>query len=184
MPGFSVIKALEATSDLLLKYGGHEQAAGMTIRNEHIEAFYQRFNALAEEALGERSLDAPPLTIDTEVRPAHLHSAFARALEQMAPFGEGNPEPVFLLRHMRVEDTRFVGKGEKHLKLQLVPADDPGRRFEAVFFSATDAAKALQGGDEIDLVFQIEENVWQGVARLQLRVLDVAPSRLRQASGA
>jgi single-stranded-DNA-specific exonuclease len=182
VPGFSVIEALEKCQDLLVKYGGHEQAAGMTIRNEHLEAFYERFNALAEAALG-RETSEPEILVDTEVAPEHLTGGFLRELKRLAPFGEGNPEPVFLLSHLVVEDVRYVGKGEKHLKFRLREASGT-KRFEALAFSAHSSLKEFSEGDEIDLVFRVEENFWNGVGRLQLNILDARPSRFRVAESA
>ena len=171
VPEFNVIEALEKCSDMLVKYGGHAQAAGMTIRNENTEAFYERFNALAEEALRD-VVTEPTLEIDTVLLPEHITPQFFRDLSLFAPFGEGNPEPTFALHDVRIEDIRFVGNGEKHVKLR-VSTDASSKIFDVIAFSLGEACREMQPGDRADIVFQISENKWNGSTSLQLKALDI-----------
>lgn len=172
VPGFHLAEALEACSDLLEKHGGHAQAAGIMIKNENIDAFCERFTLLAEERLADLSLETE-LPADIEVLPEHLSPTLASELQLLAPFGEGNPEPTLIVRGMRVDDVRFVGNGEKHLKLRL--SKDEGRAFDAIFFSIGDEHRDVASGDLVDVAFNLSENHWNGSSRLQLKVADLRP---------
>ncbi len=170
--GLNIIEVLEECGDLLVKFGGHAQAAGMTIRNENLEIFYERFDALVEERLA-GVVTEPELRIDVRIRAAHLVPKLCRDIALMAPFGEGNPEPMFLLEHMRVEEVRLVGNGNKHLKLRLTSAESGTKSFDAIGFSLGDAFADLKRGDLLDVVFQLGENAWNGTTSIQLKIIDM-----------
>lgn len=171
IPEFNVIESLEQCADILVKYGGHAAAAGMTIKNEHLDIFYERFNALAMEKL--QSVETEPkLDIDMPVSFEHLTPAFCRELKRFAPFGEGNPEPVFVLEEAIVDDVRFVGAGEKHLKIRL-KSPSGGKVLDAIAFNLGKQFGDLQIGENIRVVFTVEENTWNGNTSLQLRVVDM-----------
>ncbi|MEK9151296.1 MAG: single-stranded-DNA-specific exonuclease RecJ [Patescibacteria group bacterium] len=172
IPELNIIEVLEQCGDLLVKFGGHAQAAGMTIRNENLEIFYEKFNALAEERL-QGVVTAPELRIDARLKPEHIVPKLVRDLRLFAPFGEGNPEPVFVLENMRVEEARLVGNGSKHLKLRLAPDTGGAKMFDAIGFSLGAAFPDLRRGELLDIVFQLSENMWNGSASIQLKLLDM-----------
>lgn len=172
IPELNIIEVLEACGDLLVKFGGHAQAAGMTIRNENLDIFYERFNALAEERLT-GVVTEPELRIDVRLRPEHIVPKLYRDIMLFAPFGEGNPEPVFVLENMRVEEARLVGNGSKHLKLKLAPGDGDAKIFDAIGFSLGNLFSDLQKGELLDVVFRLSENAWNGSVSIQLKVLDM-----------
>ncbi len=171
IPEFNIIEALEQCADMLVKYGGHAQAAGMTIKNDRLDEFYEKFNALAEASLTD-VVTEPELLIDVEVEAGHVTNALYRDVSLMAPFGHGNTEPVFALHNMRVVECRLVGNGSKHLKLKLA---DPsgGKIFEAIGFSLANACEDLVVDEKVDVVFQLAENTWNGSTTLQLKLLDL-----------
>lgn len=173
VPEFNVIEALEKCSDLLVKYGGHAAAAGMTIKNEHLDTFYERFNALAEESLQD-VVTEPLLEIDLPVLAEHLTPQFYQDLSLFAPFGEGNPEPILALHGAVIEEVRPVGASGKHLKLK-VRAGSGGPLFEAIAFSLGERFVGLEPGTIADLAFTLDENRWNGRTSLQLKVLDMLP---------
>lgn len=170
VPEFNVIEALEKCDDLLVKYGGHAAAAGMTIENKHLESFYERFNALAEEKLAEVDTD-PLLTIDMPVAFEHLTPALYRDLNRFAPFGEGNPEPLFSLEGV-LDDIRFVGAGEKHLKMRI-KGPNGGKVLDAIAFNLGAHQSELSLGESVNLAFTLDENTWNGNTTLQLKVVDI-----------
>lgn len=172
IPELNIIEVIEQCGDLLVKFGGHAQAAGMTIRNENLDAFYERFNALVEKQLTDVTT-APELWIDVRVKPEHVTLQLLRDVMLFAPFGEGNPEPVFLLENMRIEEMRLVGNGSKHLKMRLASPEGGMKSFEAIGFSLGATFPDLQNGKYIDVVFQLSENTWNGHTDLQLKLLDI-----------
>ena len=175
IPGFSVIKALEACADLFEKFGGHEQAAGLTIKNNRIDTFLERFGKIVNEELKERET-VPEFPIDAELHPKDLSIDLVRAMSALAPFGVGNPEPVFRLTDFEIAEARTVGKDEKHWKLTLHHAFGDSA-FDAVGWSMKSLHPDLCAGDRISLVCQLEENSWNGRTALQLKLLDIQKHR-------
>lgn len=171
IPGFSIIEALEECSDLFEKFGGHEQAAGLTIKNDRIDAFLDRFGKIVRERLKDVET-LPELPIDAELHPEDVTLDLVRALSDLAPFGEGNPEPVFRLSGLQVEEARTVGKEAKHWKLSL---GHPAFRhpIDAVGWSLVGPYPNLGPGHRLEVVCQIEENIWNGRTTLQLKLLDI-----------
>ena len=156
---------------MLEKFGGHSQAAGMTIRNDRLDMFYERFNALVEEKL-QGVVTEPELLIDCRLRPEHIVPKLFSDTMLFAPFGEGNTEPVFALEDMIIESVRFVGNGEKHLKFVLA-SPDGSRRFDAIGFSLGEAFPDLKEGERLDVAFTLNENTWNGHTSLQLKLVDI-----------
>jgi single-stranded-DNA-specific exonuclease len=171
IPEFNVIESLEQCADILVKYGGHAAAAGMTIKNEHLDIFYERFNALATTKLAQVETE-PKLDIAMPVTLEHLTPALYRELVRFAPFGEGNPEPVFGLENVVVDDVRFVGAGEKHLKLKL-KSKTGGKVLDAIAFNLGKDFGDLQIGETMSIAFTLDENSWNGNTSLQLKVVDM-----------
>ncbi len=172
VPEFDIISAIEECGDLLVKFGGHAQAAGMTIENDKLEAFYERFSALVEERLAD-VVTEPELAIDMRLRASHIVPALYRDIVRMAPFGEGNPEPTFALEDVRVEEVRLVGNGAKHLKLKVSAGDSTPKVFDAIGFSLGEVFGDLVPGDRLDIAFQLDENTWNGTTSLQLKLVDI-----------
>lgn len=172
IPELNIIETLEQCSDLIEKFGGHAQAAGMTIKNENLKKFYEKFNALVEKQLTD-TVTEPELWIDMRLKPEHITAKLCRDIMLFSPFGEGNPEPVFLLENMRVEEVRLVGNGSKHLKLRLVSADGGSKSFDAIGFSLGGALIDLRKGELLDVVFQLSENTWNGTTSVQLKLVDI-----------
>ena len=169
---FNIIRALDQCADLLLRHGGHEQAAGFTIRNDNLPALQERLSRLAEEA-GTGSPRQALLEIDAEVCAHQLGPALLEQLATLEPTGTGNPPPLFLLRAARVLDRRLVGRGGDHLKLRL--AGDNGERLEAIGFRLGERARRLP--QRVDLAFHLERNEWKGRQRLQLNLQDIRPAQ-------
>ncbi|MFZ3031703.1 MAG: single-stranded-DNA-specific exonuclease RecJ [Candidatus Moraniibacteriota bacterium] len=171
IPELNIIEAIEECGDMLEKYGGHAQAAGMTIRNDRMEAFYEKFNALVEKKLA-HVVTEPEQWIDVLLRPEYITSQFYRDLVSFAPFGEGNPEPVFALENMVVREARLVGNGSKHLKLSLV-SQGGNKCFDAIGFSFGVNFPDLKENDILDVAFTLDENRWNGSTSLQLKLVDI-----------
>jgi len=172
IPELNIIEIIEQCGSLLKKFGGHAQAAGMTIENKNIDEFYERFDSLVAMQL-KNIVTEPEMWIDAKLKPEHITPALYRDMMLFAPFGEGNSEPVFSLEDMCVEEARLVGNGSKHLKLRLVPASGGVRSFDAIGFSLGKTFPDLQRGEHLDIAFQLNENTWNGSTTIQLKLLDM-----------
>ncbi len=169
---FNIIRALDQCADLLLRHGGHEQAAGFTVRNDNLPALRDRLTGLAQEA----GTGRPPqvsLEIDAEVKFTQLTPTLLAQLDLIEPTGAGNPPPLLLLRAARIRERRQVGRGGSHLKLVL--AGDNGERLEAIGFRLGQRASHLPS--QVDLAFHLERNAWKGRQRLQLNLQDIRPAQ-------
>jgi len=175
---FNIVESLRKAEDLLINVGGHPMAAGFTIENKNIKRFIKRMTAIAEKEIGDQDL-IPEIKIDFEIDFSLITKAFYYLIQKLAPFGCGNPEPVFLLRKARVVSLRTMGNGDRHLKLYL---DDPGTETvervvaEAVGFGWGEWREKLLPGDLVDLVFTLDLNHWRGREALQLKIKDLKKS--------
>ncbi|MBP7811492.1 MAG: single-stranded-DNA-specific exonuclease RecJ [Candidatus Moranbacteria bacterium] len=173
IPEFNIIEAIEKCADLLVKFGGHAQAAGMTIKNENLDVFYERFSSLVEHDLRD-VMTEPELWIDMEIRSTDIVPELVTGIARFAPFGEGNAEPVFSLADMLVKQVRFVGNGNKHLKFSL-ESPDGLKSFDAIGFSLGERFPEIAVGDRLDIAFTLEENMWNGRSSIQLKLVDMCP---------
>ena len=169
--GLNLVDALSACDDLLVRFGGHELAAGLTIRRGEIPAFRERINAYAAERLTE-DMTAVRYDADADVTMDELTMAAAEELEGLEPFGVGNPTPLFILRDVTVQRIIPLGGG-KHTKL-LVGRD--GHLLPAVWFGVAASTLPAVTGDSVDILFNFNINDYQGVRSLQLIVQDLRPS--------
>ena len=170
--GFHLAEALAACSDLLLKYGGHAQAGGCTLRAEQLPAFTARFQALARAALG----DAPPpprLCADDALPLTALDWDLAESLRALEPCGLGNPPPLFYTPRVRVREARPLGRTGTVLWV-----GDSGPSARATWFGPGDAPPP---GQWIDLLYEVERREWDGQVRLDLRLRAWRPAAARAA---
>ena len=173
IPGLNIIEVVEACGDLLDRFGGHAAAAGVSLPTEHLPALEERMEQIIAERIGS-GIPEPEHLYDFQMPSSLFSLDTARAIGQLAPFGEGNPEPVFLAEGLAVREARPVGKTGTHLKLLLSASD--GRAFDAIGFSLADRIPDLAPGDRIDALFQLDENEWNGRVNVQLKLVDIRRS--------
>ena len=174
--GFNVYDALKECEDLLIQFGGHEYAAGLTLPEDKIDDFRLRFNAIVNKKLGDKEFE-PELLIDSEIELDEITPKFWSILRQFEPFGPLNPKPNFIAKGVKaVGNPTIVGNG--HLKLKLKQND--GQEFDAIGFNMHDYLPLVRESKEnpIDIAFTIEENTWNKVTTLQLRIKDVHLSKI------
>lgn len=172
--GFNLFNALESCGDLLEGFGGHALAAGFTIRKENLQAFRERVNGCVKRTLGAEPCGAS-LHIDavlTNSGEATLEQV--DALDRLAPYGTGNPRPVFALMGAVAESVQSVGQG-RHMKFRLVRGRG-ATRFDGIFFSATEEECGIRENMRVDAAFYLQPNTFRGVTSLQLQILDIRPS--------
>jgi len=172
IPQINIIETIEKCSELLVKFGGHSQAAGVTVKNENLNAFFEKLSRIIEKELEGKDLTSV-LEIDAEIFPKDLDFELTEGLKKFEPFGEGNEEPVFLMKNLEVSDLRTVGNGEKHLKLSLKANDGTPKIFEAIGFNLTNGFSHLKKGDKVDTIFTISEDKWNGNKKIQLKLIDI-----------
>ena len=165
---FDLHSALLACGDLLERYGGHQMAAGLTIRREHLEEFRERFGGIAREALAPEDL-GPEQRVDLELVLAEATSELERLSRYLEPCGSGNASPVFGVRGVRFTGRSRVGNG--HLKGVL---DDGTARLPAIGFQWADRVPWLADG-LVDAAFRLEPNEWNGHTTLQARLCALSP---------
>lgn len=171
--GFSLMDALAECSDLLLEYGGHELAAGLSIERKNLEAFTQRLNAYAEKHIKKNEL-VIPLEIDCEAEFSELTLRQAEDIQKLEPFGLSNPVPVFVLNNALIKSITPLSGG-KHIKLRL---SDGGRNdVTAVYFGMNSESFPFCEGDRCDIVFSLEINDFMGTSSPQLLAKDIRFSR-------
>lgn len=165
--GFSLFEAICACGDLLLKFGGHPMAAGITLKSENIEAFRKRINQYAEEHFPQ--MPTQTVTLDCKLNPAALSVSMAQSLTQLEPFGNGNPQPVFGLFNMELSNVTPVGGGG-HLRLTL---EKNGAVITAMRFNTKPEELPYHIGDKIDLAVQLEAREFRGQPSLTVIVRDM-----------
>ena len=173
--GFNLFGALERCAPLLDSYGGHELAAGFSIRRDNIPAFRAALCQLVEEFAGHQPMESS-LDVDCEIPHCSLLSPQdVESLSLLEPFGSGNPKPVFLLRSVCVLSHTDVGGG-RHLKLKL---RRDGVVMDAIFFSANTAACGIENGQRLDIAFTLQINQFRGNRTVQLQLCDLRPAPTR-----
>lgn len=165
--GFSLFEAICACGDLLLKFGGHPMAAGITLKPENIEAFRKRINQYAAEHFPQ--MPTQTVTLDCKLNPAALSVSMAQSLTQLEPFGNGNPQPVFGLFNMELSNVTPVGGGG-HLRLTL---EKNGAVITAMRFNTKPEELPYHIGDKVDLAVQLEAREFRGQPSLTVIVRDM-----------
>ncbi len=169
--GFNIIEAIRTATDLLVDAGGHPMAAGFTVRTKNLEKLKERL-----EQLGEKDLTADILTrklrIDAEIPLGVASEKLWKAIQQLQPFGVGNPEPVLASRRVTIKDIRLVGATKKHLKLVIVDTVNH-IQLDAIGFNMAEFYGVATPTTPIDIAYSLDINEWNGNKKLQLKVKDI-----------
>ena len=167
--GFPLVEALAACAKLLVKFGGHDRAAGLSIERHQLEIFREQFIALALAGLTPEHL-RPRLRIGAEVQLAELHMGFLDEHEALQPFGQCNPRPLLCAKGVRLHQPPGV-MAQKHSKLELAQGRE---RRTAMYFNVLPTQLPPQPWD---VAFAIEPNKWNGTVKLQLTIEDIRPAQ-------
>jgi len=166
--GFNIIEAIKATG-LIMEGGGHPMAAGFSIETSKIEDFILSINKYAEKLLTDEVLERK-LKVDMELGFDELNYDLLEKLNQFDPIGLGNPGPTFVAKDVEVKDVKTVGKEAKHLKITLKQDE---HFFDSIYFGGGEKYPDLKSGAKIDIVYQLEDNTWNGSQNLQLKIKDL-----------
>ncbi len=172
---FNMFEAIDSCRSLLDEYGGHAHAAGLSIRSEHLPDFAAQMNRLASALLTEEDL-LPAIDVTTELEPGAICPELLLQLQALAPFGSGNPEPLFASRSVSILEILRMGAEKQHLKLVVKAEGLNGRdTAEAVWWRYGDLANHLEAGQTLDVCYRPEFNYYRGERKIQFMLEDIKP---------
>ena len=168
--GFNIYNALEACQEYLEQFGGHKYAAGLTIKEENYNKFKEAFECIVSQTIDKELLEQR-INIDLEIKLEDVSSIFFETLKRFAPFGPENMTPVFLSKGVKAKEFRTVGDGS-HLRIVLTNIEETVS-FVAIGFGLAEKKTILEKGQPFDIVYQLEENIWNGRASIQMKIKDI-----------
>lgn len=168
--GFNIYDAIDSCKAMLTKFGGHPLAAGLTLKTEDIDNFRRQINEFAAEKHPE--MPFPEISLDCKLNPAALSLSLADTVTALAPFGMGNPVPMFALCGMKIENIQEMGGG-KHTRLFL---SKKGAVIRCVMFGQSPSDLPFDRDDIVDAAVTLEINLWQGEEHLSIQIKDIRPS--------
>ena len=169
IPPFHLYNAIAECAELLLGFGGHRQAAGLSIPIDKLPAFKDRINSIVEKSLSAEDM-VPVLEIDAAVNFTELNFNLIKELSILEPYGNANRQPVFGAKDTNVVNWRIVGNN--HLKMQLRQA---GLNMDTIGWSMGEHMKDMESAPSLDIAFVPSINEWNGVKNLQLNIKAVRP---------
>ncbi|MDC0584582.1 single-stranded-DNA-specific exonuclease RecJ [Bacteroidales bacterium] len=170
---YDLYSAISECSDLLESFGGHQFAAGLTLKVENLSKFQKKFEAIVDNSIRPDQL-IPQIEIDTEIHLDDINQKFYKILKQFEPFGPGNMNPVFFSENLADNgEARLVGVNKEHLKLGLIHESDPFKKYPAIAFNQPKHYKIIKKGHLVDVAYHITENDFMGKTTIQLNVKDI-----------
>lgn len=174
---FDMVEALKATAEHLLKFGGHKQAAGLTLATTNLDAFRVAIARYASEHMSQADQEVV-LDLDAQLTASDLTLDFFDQLEELQPFGVGNPKPLFLIQNVELYGAKKVGN-DKHVQLTF---SVEGRPVQGIAFNMAYVCDTVPVGSMVDLAAELIADTWNGIRRLKLRVVDIRISELSAVS--
>ena len=171
VPGYDLYQAIESCSDLLESFGGHMFAAGLTLKQENLQSFRERFEKFVSDTIREEHL-VPSVNIDAEIPIEDVGIEMYRFLERFQPFGPENMAPVFVSRRVKTMSCQPVGNNGTHLKLSF--ARQNAEPIGAIAFGQSDTMEIFREcGGVVDIAYSVELNVYRGKSTVQLNIKDI-----------
>lgn len=170
--GINIFSTLEKCQHLLLSYGGHKEAAGFEIEKKQIEEFKDLYATLLDQYLEGENLNTI-IHVDHELKMSDINYKLYESLKALEPFGEGNREPVFITKKLNAIDYNCVGKDRNHIKVLFIQGTD---QIEAIGYKMSHYMKLLESYNTFDVVYNLDENNYNGQKKLQIKMLDLKPS--------
>ncbi len=172
---FNVVDVLTELKDFLVVYGGHQQAGGFTINKDNLERFKLELAKIIENKVVNSDL-SNVLDIDLRVKLSELNFKMFNEMKKFEPFGVSNWYPKFLTENLKIINLKFLGNGEKHLKIYLKSNDEESQVFESLAFNINNEYKSLKIGDVIDIVFELHLDRYNSQEKLSLKIIDFKKS--------
>ena len=168
--GFHLYNVLELCQDVLVNFGGHKLAAGITIESNKIPEFKSMINEISQDFIKEDDL-SPELKIDARISLSNINFGLVKDINVLEPFGIGNPQPVFCSYKNTISDWRLVGEKREHIKLKI---KEENRTLEGIGFKLSRIGNQIFSENKVvDLAFNIELNKWNGTENVQLNIKDI-----------
>lgn len=175
IPDFNLYEAIEKCQSLLESFGGHTYAAGLTLKEENLEAFVEKFESVVDSMITD-DIMVPRIDVDEALTLSDITPKFFKCLEMFEPFGPGNMAPVFVCRGLTDSgQSQLVGQMREHLKLTVVD-ESVNRPMSAIAFKHSEHFDAIHRGEKFDICFSLEMNTFRGKETLQLKVHDIKMS--------
>jgi len=178
IPEFDIIQALNSCQHLLTHFGGHARAAGLSLRTCDLPRLHEQLLEIAANKLAGVDL-RPRVDIDAEVMLSEMGGDTFSAIQKLAPFGQGNPTPTFLSRKVNIVDCRTMGNGGDHLRLKMkqdsAPTGSGQTLWDGVGFNL--GCYRSEMSSQLDIVYNLEIDHWNGQEKLRLNIVDFAPCR-------
>jgi single-stranded-DNA-specific exonuclease len=172
--GFDVYSAVKSCRDLLLNFGGHTYAAGLTLKWDDLKEFIRRFQKYVEEHIQPEQTEAI-LNVDAEIDFRDINKRLYNDLKKFAPFGPGNPKPIFCTKDVYDFGTsKVVGRDQEHIKLELVDSKSHDV-INGIAFGQSGSARYIKSKRSFDIAYTIEENVFKH-SNIQLQIEDIRPT--------
>lgn len=169
--GFDVYAAIKSCRDLLINFGGHTYACGMTIRWEDVDEFRRRFQEYVESHIEEQQTE-PTIHVDAVIDFGNINRRLYHDLKRFSPFGPGNAKPVFATRGVYDFGTsKVVGRNQEHIKLELVDSKSP-TVINGIAFGQAQSARYIKSRRSFDIAYTIEENIYKR-GNIQLQIEDI-----------
>lgn len=170
----NLVESLETNKQLLYKYGGHPMAGGFSILSEkNVLAFSESMEKLAKDKLSKVSL-LPKLKVDCEISFDDIDDELVELIEKMSPFGQNNPTPKFVTFNVKVIDVSKMGFDSQHIKIKFLNHDDSEmKNFWGISFGGSIKYDYLNVGDNVDIVYSLEFNNFNGRRDIQLKIIDI-----------
>ncbi|MDW8295903.1 MAG: single-stranded-DNA-specific exonuclease RecJ [Raineya sp.] len=171
---FDVYEAIEACADLLEQYGGHKHAAGLTLKAENLKLFQEKFEQVVASRIKPEQL-VPHLEVDRKITLREATDKLARILNQLAPFGPGNMQPLFVTESVKAipETVTLVGKDDPKIHLKFKVKQENSAEFDCIAFGMGHLAEQLRTGKPFHICYHLEENHFRNTTTLQLRIKDI-----------
>ncbi|MCI0921621.1 single-stranded-DNA-specific exonuclease RecJ [Sphingobacterium rhinopitheci] len=167
--GFDLYEALSECSDLLEQFGGHKYAAGLTMKEENIPLFQEKFENVVQRTIKPEMLQQE-VSIDMEITLDQIDSKFYRLLKQFEPFGPQNEAPIFMSKGILVHGNAYI-VGNNHLKMTIFQEGAP--LYDCIGFGLAEHANYINSKKPFDICYSIEENSWRGKKKLQLNIKSI-----------
>jgi single-stranded-DNA-specific exonuclease len=171
---FNIYDGIDSCADLLEHFGGHKYAAGLTMKQENLEEFSQRFEEYVKENLDEKAYE-PEITVDMMLNLSEITPQFLKNLKKFAPFGPGNMEPIFETDGVVDEgNARIVG--DKHLKCRILSPYERGNSIDSIAFNQKALLPVVSDSKPFNVLYHVEENRWNNTVTTQLNIKDIEPA--------
>ncbi|MFH1412722.1 MAG: single-stranded-DNA-specific exonuclease RecJ [bacterium] len=161
---FNIVQALDEVNEHLVRYGGHKMAAGFTVKPEKLKDFVLAIKMIAEQKIDKELI--PKIMIEAELTLEQINANLLDQLEKFAPFGQENPEPIFVSYNVKIDNCIAMGLSNQHLKMHF-------GQLEAVAFSIKPEWSKLKIGDNINIAYTLSWNEFNGRKKIQLKIIDL-----------